>query len=262
MHSPSELSPFHSSEHHECKKANTNTKNNGGGAPSYYFELQTLSIKKRTADEVSKRYKRVHTRHQLDMESYLELHMGRLASEGDPWMDFQMQQRMGNMQQQGGKSSEELKRIIYKDQLQQHPELHNQRPRPEQYCFYGVEGNPAFTRKLRGLELVTMTGSAGQQSNVRSSNPIITGLRPLRHVHFFTKTVVTSSNGPTSLFIDSVSDNQVGSSLLDTHKYAVMGGKKQVDVSGVTLTWLLKNVLSGFGTGNQSQGEDKKASVY
>ena len=205
------------------------------------------------------------------------MHMGRLASEGDPWMDFQMQQRMGNMQQQGvlklqqrmgnmqqqgGKSSEELNRIIYKDQLQQHPELHNQRPRPEQYCFYGVEGNPAFTRMLRGLELITMTGSAGQQSNVRSSNPIITGLRPLRHVHFFTKTVVTSSNGPTSLFIDSVSDNQVGSSLLDTHKYAVMGGKKQVDVSGVTLTWLLKNVLSGFSTGNQSQGEDKKASVY
>ena len=188
--------------------------------------------------------------------------MGRLASEGDPWMDFQMQQRMGNMQQQGGESSEELKRIIYKDQLQQHPKLHDQRPRSEQYCFYGVEGNPAFTRKLRGLELVTMTGSAGQQSNLRSSTPIITDLRPLRHVHFFTQTVATSTNGPTPLFIDSVSDNQVGSSLLDTHKYAVMGGKKQVDVNGVTLTWLLQNVLTGFGTDNESQREGKKASVY
>ena len=76
----------------------------------------------------------------------------------------------------------------------------------------------------------------------------VKGLRPLRHIHFFTETVVTSHNGPSDLYLDSVSADHVGSSLLDSHKYAIMGGKETVEVRGVTLTWLLQHVLGGFGS--------------
>ena len=74
------------------------------------------------------------------------------------------------------------------------------------------------------------------------------GLRPMRHVHFFTETVAASHNGPAELYLDSVSANQVGSSLLESHKYAVLGGKEKVKVQGVTLTSILERVLSEFGT--------------
>mmetsp|Transcript_5954 Transcript_5954/g.13534 ORF Transcript_5954/g.13534 Transcript_5954/m.13534 type:complete len:560 (+) Transcript_5954:356-2035(+) len=235
-------------------------------AQSYRFDLQSLSVKQRTADELSKRYERVHKRHKLDMESYLDLHIGRVhGEEGDPWMEFQLKERMEQQKNEG--EGESAMRKIYEEQMRNtRKQVQNQnRPRPEQYCFYGVEGNPAFTRKLRGLEAIIMGISKGGSENIEHGtlrgatniSPRLSGLRPLRHIHFFTETVAALQNGPTELYLDSVSTDHVGSSLLESHKYAVMGGKEKVTVRGVTLTWLLQHVLDGFGTDTDKNSDVK-----
>lgn len=259
VYSPSPLSPFHSS-HHQC--VNRTEQN------SYHFDLQSLSVQHRTAEELSKRHDRLHKHHQLDMETYLDLHVGRIDGEADPWMAFQLRERMEKTQQKGEEQSKMLAmKQIYEEQLRRNDGLERKRPRPEEYCFYGVEGNPSFTRTLRGLELVVMGGGEGDNkpgehrvfqkaTNVRRRLPAFAeGLRALRHIHFFTGTVVTSRNGLTDLYIDSTSADHVGSSLLESHKYATMGGKEKVQVQGVTLTWLLQSVLSGFGADAGRKGD-------
>jgi len=64
--------------------------------------------------------------------------------------------------------------------------------------------------------------------------------RPLRHVHFFTETVVAAESGMAKLHLDSVDPEGVGSSLLDSHMYA--GGELK-DVRAMTLTSLLQRTL-------------------
>ena len=224
---------------------------------SYRFDLQTLSLQKRTGDELMKRHERIHEHHQLDIESYLDLHIGLTKQDdGDPWMDFQIRQRLEQQQQQltgnngphGSSNSLVARDVIFKRQMlrrDNNQRLVQNRPRPEAYCFYGIEGNPAFTRRLRGLEYLVMS-----THHMGGYNPglidIQSSLRPLRHLHFFTETVASSKNGPTELYLDSVSSGAVGSSLLKSHKYANIGGKTAT-VQGRTLTWLLENVLDGFG---------------
>eukprot|EP00580_Thalassiosira_gravida_P017883 CAMPEP_0201659744 /NCGR_PEP_ID=MMETSP0494-20130426/2515_1 /ASSEMBLY_ACC=CAM_ASM_000839 /TAXON_ID=420259 /ORGANISM="Thalassiosira gravida, Strain GMp14c1" /LENGTH=619 /DNA_ID=CAMNT_0048137365 /DNA_START=137 /DNA_END=1996 /DNA_ORIENTATION=+ len=314
IHSPSSLSPFHddvSHDHRGCNTPNNTTEEATEQQQQqqqqqlyYQFDLQSLSLQQRTAIESSKRYDRVHKQHQLDMESYLELHMGRVdGDEGDPWMEFQLKERMEIMEQgEEGQQSNKLSAMkhMYEEQLRKknvnqkqnyndNNSNNNHRPRPEEYCFYGVEGNPAFTRKLRGLELVLMNGGSsssttgdntprgelrGTASSVlpnhyrphsassafpKGGSSISTSTsttpRALRHIHFFTETVVTSSqyNGrPTNLYLDSVSEDHVGSSLLESHKYALMGGKTVVQVRGVTLTTLLNRALRGFGSNDDN----------
>mmetsp|Transcript_17618 Transcript_17618/g.32008 ORF Transcript_17618/g.32008 Transcript_17618/m.32008 type:complete len:613 (-) Transcript_17618:41-1879(-) len=261
LYSPSPLSPLHLLSP-GCINS-TEPQNH----TAYQFDLQSLSIKQRTAAESSKRYDRVHKHHQLDMESYLDLHIGRVDGEADPWMEFQLKERMGQKQKDGEEQSKlSAMKKIYEEQIRKNGNQKQNRPRPEEYCFYGVEGNPAFTRKLRALEF-TIRGDSkpgGHNpfqgvTNLRPPLPtFVKGLRPLRHIHFFTETVVASHNGPTDLFLDSVSADHVGSSLLESHKYALMGGNETVEVRGITLTWLLQHVLSGFGadTGNVDHGKD------
>jgi len=189
------------------------------------------------------------------MESYLNLYIGRLDGDADPWMEFIVKEKM-ERKQRGGKEQSTL--FATKNIREEHrQENDKQIPNPEEYCFYGVEGNPVFTRKLRGLEFFFMGidkggskpeggyPSRGAPTVLTHFSDVAKGLRPLRHIHFFTETVVASHNGPTDLHVDAVSADHVGSSLLASHKYARIGGEK-VNVKGVTLDWLLQQVLSGF----------------
>ena len=62
----------------------------------------------------------------------------------------------------------------------------------EHFCVYGMEGNPVFTERLTKLE-----------NFVSDMNP-----RPVQHLHIFTESVVTATNGPTKLYLDKVSVKQ------------------------------------------------------
>ena len=62
----------------------------------------------------------------------------------------------------------------------------------ESFCVYGMEGNPVFTERLTKLE-----------NFVSDMNP-----RPVEHLHIFTESVVTSTNGPTKLYLDKTSVKQ------------------------------------------------------
>lgn len=110
---------------------------------------------------------------------------------------------------------------------------------PEDYCFYGVEGNPYFTSMLREQEI-----------QVLNMIP-----RPVRHVHFLTEHVGSARDGPTTLFLDTNnrgSRNFVGSSILSSHVDVTKGDKKNgeligVSVMGVTLTTLLEKTVAPGG---------------
>jgi Methyltransferase FkbM domain len=104
---------------------------------------------------------------------------------------------------------------------------------PEDYCFYGVEGNPHFTKRLTELEDL-----------VHGSTP-----RPLRHAHFFTESVGTKVDGPTTLYLDTVNtkDNFWGSSIHAQHKDVKKSAARTTDqapvavnVTGITLTTLVR----------------------
>ena len=90
---------------------------------------------------------------------------------------------------------------------------------PEDYCYYGVEGNPHFTALLKTTE-----------DNVMSMRP-----RPVRYVHFLTETVGTNPDGPTQLFLDTVNpkENFGGSSVMDNHRDVLASRKTGVPVMGV-----------------------------
>lgn len=101
---------------------------------------------------------------------------------------------------------------------------------PEDYCFYGVEGNPHFTPVL-------------QKEEIQIMNMVP---RPVRHVHFLTEHVGAGIDGPTTLYLDTVNkkDNFWGSSVYNTHKDVVSsGGNTGVPVMGITLTRLLKETV-------------------
>jgi hypothetical protein len=101
---------------------------------------------------------------------------------------------------------------------------------PEDYCYYGVEGNPVFTSRLRREEIQVM-------------NMIP---RPVRHLHFLTEHVGAGKDGPTTLFLDTVNgkDNFWGSSILQSHVDVVKsGGNTGTPVMGITLTKLLKDTV-------------------
>jgi FkbM family methyltransferase len=100
---------------------------------------------------------------------------------------------------------------------------------PEDYCFYGVEGNPLFTSLLRQQEI-----------NVMNMIP-----RPVRHIHFLTEHVAASENAPKSLYLDIVNhvENYWGSSTIRSHvDVAKSEGRHVAQVTGITLTKLLEQV--------------------
>lgn len=104
---------------------------------------------------------------------------------------------------------------------------------PEDYCFYGVEGNPHFTERLQRTA-----------ATVLHMDP-----RPVRHVHFLTGHIGAGRDGPTTLYLDTVNakDNFWGSSVYQSHRDIVQSGNNTgVNVTGITLTTLLpQTVLPG-----------------
>lgn len=103
---------------------------------------------------------------------------------------------------------------------------------PEDYCYVGVEGNPAFTKRLKEME-----------ARVKGTTP-----KPIRAAHFYTETVATGVDGPTFLYLDTVNTKQNfwGSSIVETHKDALKSASNNNNVTvkapvmGLTLTTLLK----------------------
>ena len=110
---------------------------------------------------------------------------------------------------------------------------------PEDFCYYGVEGNPVFTERLRGIEDFVMA--------IRP--------RPIQHLHFLTESVGAGKDGPTKLYLDTVNTDQNfwGSSIFEKHqdvrKSAESGNTVAADVTGYTIGTLMKQTLSFFEDG-------------
>ncbi|GAX25195.1 hypothetical protein FisN_16Hh034 [Fistulifera solaris] len=111
---------------------------------------------------------------------------------------------------------------------------------PEDYCYYGVEGNPVFTQRLQAIEDFVM-----------SMRP-----RPIQHMHFFTESVGAGEDGMTKLYLDTVNTDQNfwGSSIFKDHqdvrKSAEEAGKSAdtiaADVMGYTIGTLMRKTLIAF----------------
>ena len=106
-------------------------------------------------------------------------------------------------------------------------------------CVYGMEGNPYFTSHLWNLE-----------RTINSIRP-----KPLQHLKIYTETVVSPTDGETTLYVDQVSDKNHfwGSSLIksmpDVRKTAKKlnnGTMVEAHINGMTLTTLLKKTLKVF----------------
>lgn len=109
---------------------------------------------------------------------------------------------------------------------------------PEDFCYYGVEGNPVFTQNLQELEDFIM-----------ALNP-----RPVEHIHFFTESVGAGYKGQATLYLDTASlqENFQGSSLLKSHKDVQRSASSNkgelvtADVRAYTLEKLMAKTLSAY----------------
>jgi hypothetical protein len=74
---------------------------------------------------------------------------------------------------------------------------------PEDYCYYGVEGNPVFTSCLRRDKI-----------HILDMLP-----RPVRHFYFLTQHAGAGVDGPTMLYLDTINQkhNYWGSSMIPAH---------------------------------------------
>lgn len=120
---------------------------------------------------------------------------------------------------------------------------------PEDYCYYGVEGNPVFTQRLRDIE-----------DHVMAIRP-----RPIQHMHFFTESVGAGQDGMTKLYLDTVNTEQNfwGSSIFKDHqdvrKSAQENGNSTTiaaDVMGYTIGTLMRKTLRAFAP--DATPEEKK----
>lgn len=111
---------------------------------------------------------------------------------------------------------------------------------PEDYCYYGIEGNPHFTDRLQKIEDFVMA--------IRP--------RPIQHMHFFTESVGAGEDGMTKLYLDTVNTEQNfwGSSIFKDHqdvrKSAEQAGKSAdviaAPVMGYTIGALMRKTLTAF----------------
>lgn len=122
---------------------------------------------------------------------------------------------------------------------------------PEDYCVYGVEASPVLGPDLRKLE-----------RHILHLDP-----KPLRHVHFFTETLMLDSDGKTKkFFLDTtnVAERFPGSSVFSSHAKIVESVKHDIEhmdamLPTMTLSNLMKSTLSYFvDTNNEAneEGED------
>ena len=107
---------------------------------------------------------------------------------------------------------------------------------PEDYCYYGIEGNPVFTERLQGIE-----------DFIAAIEP-----SPLAHASFLTESVGAGEYGMTKLYLDTVNEkeNFWGSSIMaghqDVKKSAEGGEVKAHPVMGYTITKLMDMILLGM----------------
>jgi Methyltransferase FkbM domain len=108
---------------------------------------------------------------------------------------------------------------------------------PEDYCYYGIEGNPHFTERLRKIE-----------DSVMAIRP-----RPIQHMHFFTESVGAGADGMTKLYLDTVNTKQNfwGSSIFKDHQDVRRSGGGDAEtvaspVMGYTIPTLMRKTLSAF----------------
>lgn len=109
---------------------------------------------------------------------------------------------------------------------------------PEDYCYYGVEGNPHFTERLHNIEDLVMA--------IRP--------RPIQHMHFFTESVGAGADGMTKLYLDTINDkhNFWGSSIYKDHQDVRKSAEgKDVEtvaapVMGYTIGTLMRKTLVAF----------------
>jgi hypothetical protein len=139
------------------------------------------------------------------------------------------------------------------------PRGEGRRPRalhPEDYCYFGVEGNPAFTKRLKRLQELLMHGDGDGDDSY--SDPL--GLPPpVRSARFYTETVGAGADGPVTFYLDTVNEgaNYWGSSLLATHRDIQHqsepgekgGGPRGTTVQGITLTSLLRRHVDAGAEG-------------
>lgn len=122
---------------------------------------------------------------------------------------------------------------------------------PEDYCYYGVEGNPVFTKKLQELENFVMDITP----------------RPLEHIHFFTESVGAGQDGMTKLYLDMINSEQNfwGSSIMENHQDVrktknATNTTMAADVTGYTLGTLMRQSLVAFSP--MATAEDKKGGHF
>jgi len=121
-----------------------------------------------------------------------------------------------------------------KERISRYNSKSNRKPvYPEDYCFYGVEGNPYFTTILQEMEI-----------NIQNMIP-----RPIKHLHFLTEHVGSAFDAPTEIFLDTTNEkrNFWGSSILNSHVDVNIGEQKKAKVMGVTLSSLLERTVSAGG---------------
>jgi len=121
---------------------------------------------------------------------------------------------------------------------------------PEDYCYYGIEGNPHFTDRLQKIEDFVMA--------IRP--------RPIQHMHFFTESVGAGEDGMTKLYLDTINtkENFWGSSIFKDHqdvrKSAEKAGKSAdtiaAPVMGYTIGTLMRKTLTAFDP-NASDAQKK-----
>lgn len=119
---------------------------------------------------------------------------------------------------------------------------------PEDYCYYGIEGNPHFTERLQAIE-----------DHVMAMKP-----RPVQHMHFFTESVGAGEDGMTKLYLDTVNTKQNfwGSSIFKDHQDVRRSadGKDAETVAtpvmGYTIGTLMRMTFKAFDP-NASEEEKK-----
>jgi hypothetical protein len=111
--------------------------------------------------------------------------------------------------------------------------------RPEDYCYYGVEGNPVFTDRLQSLE-----------DFILDTRP-----RPLQHIHFFTTSVGAGKDGMTKhcTWIRSIRIRTIGAVVfsmgirMSGRVPQLRGGTVErfaTDVMGFTIGTLMRQTLA------------------
>jgi Methyltransferase FkbM domain len=123
---------------------------------------------------------------------------------------------------------------------------------PEDYCYYGIEGNPHFTERLQAIE-----------DHVMAMNP-----RPVQHMHFFTESVGAGEDGMTKLYLDTVNTKQNfwGSSIFKDHQDVRRSADgKDVEmvatpVMGYTIGTLMRMTFKAFDP--KATDEEKKGNHF